>query len=201
MEREVSTQSRVRVTPEEYLALERNAETRSEYFDGEMFPMPGASFEHNIIVTNLLIELGTQFLDRPSHALGPEMGVKIPRTGSYVYPDVSIVLGDPELEDEHCDTLLNPQVVIEVLSRSTESYDRGVRFAHYRTMDSLREYVLVSQWEFRIERYLRQEDGTWLYSEITDPTASLELASVVCRIPLSGIYRKVDFERAKRRAN
>jgi Uma2 family endonuclease len=200
MEHEVSTQTRVRVTPEEYLVLERKSETKSEYFDGEMFPMPGASYDHNTIVTNLIIELGTQFLDRPCAVQGPDLGVHISPTGSYVYPDVSIVLGEPDLLDEHRDRLLNPTVVFEVLSPSTESYDRGLKFAHYRTMQSLQEFVLVSQTELRIERYLRQDGGKWLYSETTDPAASLELTSVVYRVPLSRIYRKVDFERAKRRA-
>jgi len=200
MEREVSTQTRVRLTPEEYLAIERNAETRSEYFDGEMYPMPGVSLAHAVIVTNLTIELGTQFLDRPCEILGPDLRVKIPRSSAYVYPDHIVVLGEPEAEDEHQDALLNPLILIEALSPSTESHDRGLKFALYRTIESLREYVLVSQTEFRVERYLRQDDGNWLYSEVTDPGGSLELASVACRVPLSRIYRKVDFERAKRQS-
>ena len=195
MEREVSTQTRVRVTPEEYLALERQSETRSEYFDGEMFPMPGASLAHATITTNLIFELTSQFLDRPGSVYGPCMGVYISQTGSYVYPDVSIVMGDPEPKDEYRDRLLNPRVIFEVLSPSTEFYDRGPKFAHYRRLESLQEFFLVSQTEPRIERFLRQEGATWLYSEVTDPEASLELASVACRVPLSRIYRKVDFER------
>jgi Uma2 family endonuclease len=200
MEREVSTQSRVRVTPEEYLALERQAETKSDYFDGEMLQMPGVSLNHVTIVTNFVSELNSQFLDRPCRVLSTDLHVKIPRTGSYVYPDVIVVSGEPELEDDHQDTLLNPLVIFEVLSPSTESYDRGPKFAHYRTIESLQEYFLVSQTEVRIERYLRQDEGNWLYSEVTDPGASLELVSVACRIPVSRIYGKVDFEKAKRRA-
>jgi len=200
MEREVSTQSRVRVTPEEYLALERQAETRSEYFDGEMLPMPGVSLEHGRIVVNLISELDSQFQDRPAEVHGPDFGVKASKTGSYFYPDVSVLIGEPELEDEHRDRLLNPRVIFEVLSPSTESYDRGPKFAHYRTIESLHEFVLVSQTEPRVERYLRQEGANWLYSEVTDLASSLELASIACRIPLSRIYRRVDFERAKRRA-
>jgi Uma2 family endonuclease len=200
MEREVSTQSRVRITPEEYLFLERKAETKSEYFDGEMIPMPGVSLEHDRIVINLISELDSQFQDRPAEVHGPELSIKVPRKGSYFYPDVSVVFGDPEVEGEHRDTLLNPRVVFEVLSPSTESYDRGPKFAHYRTLESLQEFILVSQNEPRVERYLRQDDGNWLYSEVTDPAGSLELVSVACRVPLSRIYRKVDFERAKRRA-
>lgn len=200
MEREVSTQTRVRVTPQEYLALERQSETRSEYFDGEMLPMPGVSLEHGRIVINLILELGSQFQDRPAEVHGPDFGVKASQTGSYFYPDISVFVGEPELEDEYRDRLLNPRVIFEVLSPSTESYDRGPKFAHYRTMESLHEFVLVSQTEPRVERYLRQEGAIWLYSEVTDLASSLELASVACRIPLSRIYRRVDFERAKRRA-
>ena len=200
MEREVSTQSKVRITPEEYLALERKAETRSEYFDGEMIPMPGVSLQHDRIVINLISELDSQFQDRPGEVHGPDFRIKVPRTGSYFYPDVSVVLGNPELEDEYGDSMLNPRVVIEVLSPSTESYDRGPKFAHYRTLESLQEFILVSQTEPRVERYVRQDDRNWLYSEVTDPAGSLELVSVACRVPLSRIYRKVDFVQAKRPA-
>jgi Uma2 family endonuclease len=198
MEREVSTQSRFRITPDDYLFLERKAETRSEYFDGEMIPMPGVSLQHDRIVINLISELHSQFQDRSGEVHGPDFRIKVARTGSYFYPDVSIVLGEPALEDEHRDTLLNPRVVFEVLSPSTESYDRGPKFAHYRKLESLQEFILVSQTELRVERYLRQQDGNWLYSEVTDPTGSLELASVACRVPLSCIYRKVDFETKRR---
>jgi len=200
MEREVSTQSKVRITPEEYLALERKAETRSEYFDGEMIPMPGVSLQHDRIVINLISELDSQFQDRPGEVHGPDFRIKVPHMGSYFYPDVSVVLGNPELEDEYGDSMLNPRVVIEVLSPSTESYDRGPKFAHYRTLESLQEFVLVSQTEPRVERYVRQDDRNWLYSEVTDPAGSLELVSVACRVPLSRIYRKVDFVQAKRPA-
>jgi Uma2 family endonuclease len=111
-----------------------------------------------------------------------------------------VLCGEPQFEDEHVDTLINPQVIIEVLSDSTESYDRGKKFAHYRTIDSLQEYVLVSQTECRVERFTRQDTNNWLYSESTDPNGSVELASVACRLPLSRVYHKVDFERARNRA-
>jgi Uma2 family endonuclease len=160
----------------------------------------GVSLEHDRIVINLISELDGQFQDRPCEVHGPEFGVKVQRTGSYFYPDLSVVLGEPELEDEHRDRLLNARVIFEVLSPSTESFDRGPKFAHYRTMESLQEFILVSQTEPHVERYLRQDETNWLYSEVTNPAGSLELASVVCRVPLSRIYRKVDFERAKSRA-
>jgi Uma2 family endonuclease len=199
MENEVSTQPKVRLTPQEYLALERKAEIKSEYFDGEMFAMSGVMREHSSIVVNITTELNIQFMDRPCEVHGPDMRVKVSATGLYTYPDIAAVCGEPEFEDEHLDTFINPQLIIEVLSDSTESYDRGKKFAHYRAIDSLREYVLVSQTECRIERFSRQDDGNWLYSENTDPGGSIELTSVACRLSLSRVYQKVDFERAKKR--
>jgi Uma2 family endonuclease len=196
METKVSTQPKVRITPEEYLALERQAETRSEYLDGEMFPMPGVTKRHGRIVTNLIVELGTQFLDRPFEVFATDLRVKVSPTGLYTYPDVFITGTESQVEDEYDDTILDPHVIIEVLSDSTESYDRGKKFAHYRTLDSLKEYFLVSQKEYRVERFVRQEDGNWLYSEVTDPEGSVEITTVVCRIPMSRIYRKVKFEPA-----
>ena len=197
METKVSTQPKVRFTPEEYLELERKAETKSEYLDGEVFAMPGVSWEHSRIVLNIATGLNMQFVDRPFHVHGPELRVKISETGLYTYPDVFIVGTEPQLEDGHHDTVLNPQVIFEVLSDSTESYDRGRKFAHYRALDSLREYFLVSQKEYRVERFARHEDGDWLYSEVTDPEGSIEISSVVCRLLLSCIYCKVDFKLAE----
>ena len=196
MEHEVSTQPKTRITPQEYLELERKAETKSEYLDGEMFAMSGVLREHSIIVINITSELNSQFVERPCEVHGPDMRVKVSATGLYTYPDVAAVCGEPAFEDAHVDTLTNPQLIIEVLSDSTESYDRGKKFAHYRTIDSLREYVLVSQTECRIERFLRQDDGNWLCDESTDPDGAIELASVACRLSLSRVYHKVNFERA-----
>ena len=197
MEHEVSTQPRVRITPQEYLELERKAEIKSEYFDGGMFAMSGATREHTKIVANITIELGNQFVDRPCEVYPLDMRTKVSPTGLYTYPDIAAVCGEPQFEDAHSDTLINPQLIIEVLSDSTESYDRGKKFAHYRSIDTLREYVLVSQIECRIERFTRQDDGNWLYNESTDPDGSIELTSVACRLSLSRVYHKVDFERAK----
>lgn len=197
MEQEVSTQPKVRVTPQEYLELERKAEIRSEYYNGEMFAMSGATREHTKIAANITAELVNQFVDRPCEVYPLDMRTKVSPTGLYTYPDIVAVCGEPQFEDAHSDTLINPNLIIEVLSDSTESYDRGKKFAHYRTIDSLHEYVLVSQTECRIERFSRHDDGTWLYAENTDPDGSIELASVACRLSLSRVYHKVDFERAK----
>jgi Uma2 family endonuclease len=194
METKVSTQPKVRITPEEYLALERQAETKSEYLDGEMFPMPGVTEQHGRIVFNLSFELDAHFMDRPFKFHGPELRLKVSSTGLYTYPDVFITGIEPRVEDAKKDTLMDPLVIFEVLSDSTESYDRGKKFAHYRTLDSLKEYFLVSQKEYCVERFVRQDDGNWLFSEVTDPEGSIEVATVVCRIPMSGIYRKVEFQ-------
>ena len=198
MEKEVSTQAKTRITPEEYLVLERKAEIRSEYLDGEMFAMSRARREHNKIVLNIAIDLHMQFQDRPCEVYAVDMRTKVSETGLYTYPDIAAVCGEPRFEDDCFDTLVNPQLIVEVLSDSTESYDRGKKFAHYRTVDSLSEYVLVSQTECRLERFCRQDDGNWLYTESTGPEGSMELTSVACRIFLSSVYDGVDFERAKK---
>jgi Uma2 family endonuclease len=199
MEHEVSTQPKRRITPEEYLELERTAERRSEYLDGEMFLMAGASLEHTQIVTNITIDLGLQLRGTPCQIFPIELRSKVNPTGLYTYPDISAVCGEPRFEDDVFDTLVNPILIIEVLSVSTESYDRGKKFAHYRSLASLQEYVLVSQWEYQIERYSRNADGAWLYTEAAGADASVELPSIQCRLSLSSVYDKVDFERAKRR--
>ncbi|PYS53275.1 MAG: hypothetical protein DMG13_13360 [Acidobacteria bacterium] len=190
----MSSQLKVRLTPEEYLRLERAAETKSEYLDGEMLPMPGASREHNLIVTNIVAVLANQLLDRPCEVYPPDMRVKVSSSGLYTYPDVTVVCGEPRFEDPYVDTLLNPHLIFEVLSESSETYDRGRKFSHYRTVESLREYVLVAQSECRVEQFARQTGGQWLYVESTDPNGSIELPSIACRLPLSRVYHRIEFQ-------
>jgi Uma2 family endonuclease len=199
MEHEVSTQTRPRITPEEYLEIERKAERKSEYFDGEMFLMPGATLEHIRITRNITVELIPQMRGGSCEAFLLDLRTKVAPTGLYTYPDIVVVCGEPEFEDSRFDTLLNPILIIEVLSVSTESYDRGKKFGHYRSLSSLQEYVLVSQWEYQIERYSRNADGAWLYTEAAGADASIELPSIHCRLSLANVYEKINFERAKRR--
>jgi Uma2 family endonuclease len=199
MEKDVSTQPSGQITPQQYLEFERKAETKSEYVEGEMFAMSGVTREHARIVMNIGAELNMQFEGRSCEVYVSDLRTKVSRTQSYLYPDIVAGCGESHFEDEHFDTLVNPQLIIEVLSDSTESYDRGKKFAHYRRIDSLREYVLVSQLEARMERYCRQDDDTWLYSEITDIEGSIELTSVACRIFLSRVYQRIDFQSAKSR--
>jgi Uma2 family endonuclease len=181
------------LTPEEYLEIERRAETRSEYLDGEMFAMAGASLEHSQIVSNLVGELSKQVKRRSYRALPNDLRIHIPATGLYTYPDVVVVCGEPRLEDEHFDTLLNPTLIIEVLSPSTEAYDRGKKFEHYRTVESLAEYLLVSQDAPRIEQYLRQPDGRWLFTAVAGMDSNITLPSIQCELSLAEVYDKVVF--------
>lgn len=178
------------ISPEQYLVAERRSETKNEYYAGQVFPMPGASLEHNLIVANLVIEIGRQLKGGPCRVLPSDMRLRAP-TGLYTYPDVTVMRGRPKLEDEHVDTLLNPTVVIEVLSRSTERYDRGRKAEHYRQIDSLEEYLLVGQNEPRIELYRRQGPRDWVLTEAIGLEESIELASVACVLALRDVYNAV----------
>jgi Uma2 family endonuclease len=180
------------LSPREYLDLERKSEFRSEYIAGRMYAMSGASRRHSLIAGNFYRELSSQLRGRTCEAHMADLRVKVDPTGLYTYPDIVAICGDVRLEDEHFDTLLNPTVIVEVLSDSTEAYDRGEKFAHYRRLDSLREYVLVAQDKIRIEHYLRQGDA-WIFSEISGSDATLDLESIDCHVSLSAIYEKVDF--------
>lgn len=176
------------ISPEEYLEMERRAETKSEYLDGRVYPMSGASWPHNRIVANLVIAIGWQLKGDPCHVLPSDMRVRVSETGLYTYPDVSIVCGEPELEDEHLDTLLNPTVLVEVLSESTERYDRGRKAEHYRRMPSLQEYLFVAQDEPRVERYRRRTEEEWVLTEARGVEESMELDAVPGVLELRDIY-------------
>lgn len=152
----MSSATKPHFTPQEYLTLERKSPTRNEYFRGEIFAMAGASREHSLIGANITREVGNQILDRPCESYSNDMRVRVDATGLYTYPDVVVVCGEPEFQDREVDTLLNPTVIFEVLSESTEAYDRGVKFGHYRKIPSLREYVMVSQDRMLVERYTRR---------------------------------------------
>ena len=187
-----------KMTPQEYLVHERQAEYKSEYLKGELFAMAGASRWHNIITLNVGSELRIQLKGRPCETYSNDMRVHTPHTGLYSYPDVVVICGTPKFDDEHRDTLLNPTVLIEVLSPSTESYDRGAKFGHYRRLDSLREYLLITQEKPLIERYVRQEDSRfWTLSDAEGLEAGVELSSIGCLLALAEVYEKVNFEEMK----
>ncbi|MCL4834851.1 MAG: Uma2 family endonuclease [Caldilineaceae bacterium] len=182
---------KVRVTPEEYLALERKAETRSEYVNGEIYAMAGASREHNLIALNLAAELRTQLRSRSCETYVSNMRVRVKATGLYTYPDVVVVCGRARFDDKELDTLVNPTVLAEVLSPSTEAYDRGGKFAHYRYLESLQEYVLIAQDRMQVEHFARR-GSQWLLTAYNRPDEVLALPSIECALPLQEIYARVE---------
>lgn len=185
------SQPKTRVTPEEYLAIERQSEYKSEYIGGEIFAMTGASRKHNLITVNITRELSQQLRGRPCEAYASEMRVRIPTTRNYTYPDLAVVCEEPQFEDDYLDTLINPTVLIEVLSPSTEAYDRGRKFAFYRAIESLSEYLLIAQDEYRVEQYTRQPDARWLLSDYRTLEETVELPSIQCHLSLKEVYDKV----------
>lgn len=187
----MSSQLKTYLTPKEYLDVERKAEQKSEYFNGEMFAMSGASRKHNLIVTNIVAELRQQLKGRPCEVYSNDMRVKVSTTGLYTYPDVVVACDEPEFEDEHIDTLLNPTLIIEVLSDSTKAYDRGQKFGHYRGLASLAEYLLVAQDECKIEQFVKETDWQWRFSEINSHADEVKLACVQCVLQVREIYDKV----------
>lgn len=181
---------------EEYLAADRAAPAKSEFLDGEIFAMAGASPNHNLIVTNVLREISLQLKNRPCQGYPSDMRVRIAETGLYAYPNVTVVCDKPEFADAQQDILLNPTAIIEVLSESTESYDRGEKFAHYRRLPSLKEYLLITQDRVAMERYVRQTEGQWLLSEARFLEDSIELASIGCLLKIEEVYDKVELQPA-----
>jgi Uma2 family endonuclease len=183
-----------RFTPQQYLALERKADFKSEFLKGFIVAMAGATKTHNQIAGNLYRKIGDQFEERACTVYISDMRVLITRTGLYTYPDVVAVCGEAHFEDDQVDTLLNPSMIVEVLSDSTERYDRGRKFGHYRQLPSLKEYVLVAQDQVLVERYTRQGEN-WLLTDYRSLNDTLYLASIDCAIPLREIYAKVEFRR------
>lgn len=182
-----------KLTPEEYLKIERKAEFKSEYFRGEMFAMAGAKRNHTKIVGNLSGLLWQHLKGKDCEFHPNDMRVFVPKTGLYTYPDLVVVCGEVKFQDDVFDTLLNPTLLIEVLSDSTEGYDRGKKFQHYRSIETLREYVLVSQDEARIEKYVKSGDGFWVLSEAVGLGAEIKFDAIDCVIALGEVYDKVNF--------
>ena len=182
------------LTPEEYLVMEREAAFKSEYRDGKIVAMPGASHKHNLIAGNIFGEIYVQFRDRTCVVYVNDMRVKVSDTGLYTYPDVVVVCDEPRFDDNHFDTLLNPTVLVEVLSPSTENYDRNDKFLSYQILESLQEYILVSQNGVHVEQYIHQ-DGKWILREFRSLDDVLQIASIECELALRAIYAKVKFLR------
>ena len=185
------------VNPEEYLRLERQAEYKSEYLNGEIFAMSGASREHNLIAGNIVAELNQQLRAKPCEVYPSDMRLKVTATGLYTYSDFMVVCGEPKFEDKYVDTLLNPTLIVEVLSQSTERYDRIAKTSYYRTLDSLAEHLLVAQDEVRLEQYVKQTNGQWLQFEYTSLDSVADLQSISCSLALSDVYDKVSLNAAR----
>ena len=187
------------LTPEEYITLERKALpdaeiVRSEYLDGEIIAMSGASYAHNLITANISGELRNRLKGSGCVVFANDMRVSIPSATSYFYPDVGVVCEEPRFEDDIFDTLLNPIVIVEVLSPSTEAYDRGDKFAHYRQLQSLQEYILVSQDKVRVDHYVRHA-AQWILTDFQKLDQQLPLTSIQCELPVQEIYESVPFPR------
>jgi Uma2 family endonuclease len=180
------------LTPEEYLALEREAACKSEYYGGEMFAMSGASHEHNTIAGNLFSELRQQLRARRCFAYTGDMRVFVEKAGTYTYPDVTVACAEPRFTDDHVDTLRNPAFLAEVLSPSTESHDRGFKARQYRTIESLQQYALIAQDRMHVELYTRGDAGQWILTETAGPNGAVDLSSIGCRVTLADLYEKAD---------
>jgi Uma2 family endonuclease len=187
----MSAQPQSFLTAQDYLAWERQQETRHEYLNGQIFAMTGASRAHNVLCLNLAASLHQQFRGKPCEVYANDMRVKVSETGMYTYPDLVVACGEPRFEDQAVDTLLNPVLIIEILSDSTERYDRGAKFSHYRSLPSLQEYLLVSQTECRIEHYVRQPGNHWLLTEYQDLHDCIDLNSLGSQLTLSEVYERI----------
>jgi Uma2 family endonuclease len=182
------------LTPEAYLELERKATTKNEYVNGETLAMAGASFAHNFITLDTTIYLSRQLMDGACEVASTgDLRVKVSQTASYFYPDIVVVCGEPQAEDNTFDTLVNPTLIVEVLSVSTEMYDRDEKFAHYRQIDSLQEYILISQDRVQVVHYRRQVPQ-WMPTEFRALEDVMPLVSIGCKLPLQHIYRRVKFD-------
>ena len=181
------------LTPEEYLKIERQAEFKSEYIDGVIYAMAGGSERHNVIVANMIISIGTQLKNRPCRVYPSDLKVKVARSKRFFYPDLSVVCGETLFADNESDVIINPILIAEVLSESTAAYDRGKKFLSYQQIDSLKEYLLISQDEILVEHYLRQENSSWLYTMANSLEEKILLPSINSEITLKEIYDKISW--------
>jgi Uma2 family endonuclease len=189
----MTTHTDTYVTPEEYLAAERLSETRSEYLDGGVCPMTGGTANHIRIVANITTQLSNQLDGRPCDVFPTDMKIRLPDSRKFFYPDVVVVCGELLYHDSRKDIITNPDLVVEVLSPSTEAFDRGAKFQAYRTIESLKEYLLVAQDRPLVEQYVRNGDGKWTFTETVGLESSLTLPSVECTLNLGAVYKRVEF--------
>jgi Uma2 family endonuclease len=178
------------LSPEEYLVIERQAEYKSEYVDGVLYAMAGGSERHNLIAANTIISIGVQLRNRPCRVYPSDLKVRVPNSKRFFYPDVSVVCGEISFADDEKDVILNPILIVEVLSESTAAYDRGKKFLSYQQIDALQEYLLISQDEVIVEHYVRQNNDTWLYRKAVGLEETILLPSIECEVTLKDIYDK-----------
>jgi len=191
---QIMQQTALLISEEEYLEGENLSETKHEYYRGEVFAMAGASRRHNLIVSNVITGLNLQLKKRPCRVYPSDMRLRIDLTGLYTYPDIMVVCGEEQFADENQNTLLNPDVIVEVLSDSTEGYDRGTKFQSCRQLPSLREYVLVSQNARKIERYARDDRNRWTLAETDEQHPEIILESIGCRLEVAEVYDKTELQ-------
>ena len=193
----MSAETKRRYTLEEYLALERKSDARLEFWDGEVFVMSGGTLGHERILRNAYDSLHAELGGTGCEVFASNMQIKVPTAPPYRYADGSVVCGKVDVERFNGnDLLLNPILVYEVLSPSTEAYDRGDKFTHYKSITSLREYLLIAQHRPHVTHYVKQEDGSWSYTEINGLEGIVHLPSLGVTLKLSDIYRNVEFERS-----
>jgi len=188
----MNAQETAPLTVAEYLEIERRLETRNEYWNGRMAEMPHGNILHGQIISNLIGHLGLQLKKERRCLFMLGLRLHVVSTGLYTYPDLAVVCEETEVEDQESDTFLNPALIVEVFSPATEARDRGKKFEHYRSIDSLTEYLLVSQTEPRVDQYLRQDGGHWLFTAVAGLDRRISLPSIQCELSLAEVYDKVD---------
>lgn len=181
-------------SPEEYLKLEQKSEYRNEYRNGEIIAMTGGSINHNRIIRNLARLLEINLEGQPLEFFISDLRLWIPDYNQYTYPDIMIIKGEPIFQENRNDIVVNPSIIIEVLSKSTSSRDRGDKFSYYRSIKEFQEYILVDQYKIHIEHFSKTSDGNWLLKESSQKDGILKLTSVNCEIPYQHIYQRVNFE-------
>jgi Uma2 family endonuclease len=196
----MSKQQKARFTAAEYLSMERNSSEKHEFAFGEIYAMSGASARHVEIVGNNAGELRNQLRQRPCRVYSTDLRLCVDANHRYTYPDVVVVCGQPQFLDDQLDTLLNPDLIVEVLSESTRNYDRGDKFQQYRGIPSFREYVLVDQAKVHVERHTKRPDGTWSLWETDSLDDAVRLGSIAVTLPVTEIYLKIEFDPARESA-
>lgn len=181
-------------TLEDYFELEKSTNEKFEFWKGQVWSMSGASFSHNVIVSNLNIEIGVQLREKNCSVFPSDMRIKVPARLPYRYPDLTALCGKAEIENvKGLDLLVNPQLIIEVLSESTEGFDRGDKFSYYKSIESFSEYLLIAQHRPHVSQFVKHGDGFWMQTEYNDLSDEIKLDSVPCKLILTAIYRDVDF--------